>query len=153
MPTVETSVLIPAPLETVYAIAKDTARYPDYMKEVQSIAITEQEALANGQRVVADWVGVIPQFGLKVRWTQEETWDDATHSSQFRQLKGDYDHMAGTWRFAEEDGGTRFDQSLEYEYNVPTLGPLVKRVILAVVKNNLEAINAAFAKQAAQRSV
>ena len=41
-------------------------------------------------------------------------------------------------------------QSLEYEYNVPTLGPLVKRVIHAVVKSNLEAINEAFAKQAAK---
>lgn len=150
MPTVETSVLIPAPLERVYAIAQDTARYPEYMREVQSILITEQETTATGQRVVADWVGVIPQFGLKVRWTQEEEWDDGAHTSRFRQLKGDYDHLAGTWRFAAEDGGTRFDQSLEYEYNVPTLGPLVKRVILAVVKANLEAINAAFAKQAAQ---
>ena len=146
MPTVETSVLIPAPLETVYAIAKDTARYPEYMKEVQSITILEQD----GGRVLADWVGVITQFGLKVRWRQEEIWDDATHSSKFHQVKGDYDMMEGTWRFAEENGGTRFDQSLEYEYNVPTLGPLVKRVILSVVKSNLEAINEAFAKQAAK---
>lgn len=151
MPTVETSVLIPAPLETIYAIAKDTARYPDYMKEVQSITILEQEAQENGQRVVADWVGVITQFGLKVRWRQEEIWDDAAHASKFHQVQGDYDRMEGTWRFAEEDGGTRFDQSLDYEYNVPTLGPLVKRVIHAVVKSNLEAINVAFAKQAAQK--
>lgn len=146
MPTVETSVLIPAPLETVYAIAKDTARYPDYMKEVQSITILEQE----GGRVLADWVGVITQFGLKVRWRQEEIWDDATHSSKFHQVQGDYDMMEGAWRFAEEAGGTRFEQSLEYEYNVPTLGPLVKRVIHAVVRSNLEAINVAFAKQAAK---
>lgn len=146
MPTVETSVLIPAPLETVYAIAKDTGRYPEYMKEVQSITILEQD----GGRVVADWVGVITQFGLKVRWRQEELWDDATHSSKFHQVQGDYDKMEGTWRFAEEAGGTRFDQSLEYEYNVPTLGPLVKRVIHAVVKSNLESINEAFAKQAAK---
>ena len=147
MPTVETSVLIPAPLETVYAIAKDTERYPEYMREVQSIAIVERSE----GRVLADWVGVVPQFGLKIRWRQEDTWDDAAHASSFRQVTGDYDKMEGTWRFAEEGGGTRFDQSLEYEYNVPTLGPLVKRVIHVIVKNNLESINEAFAKQAAAK--
>ena len=145
MPTIETSVLIPAPLERVYAIARDTASYPEYMKEVQSITIVEED----GSRVVADWVGVITQFGLKVRWRQEEMWDDAAHASRFRQLEGDYDRMEGTWKFTEEEGGTRFDQRLDYEYNVPTLGPLVKRVIHSVVTKNLEAVNEAFAKRAA----
>lgn len=145
MPTVETSVLIPAPLEKVYAIARDTASYPEYMKEVQSITIVEDD----GVKVVADWVGVISQFGLKVRWRQEEVWDDATHASTFRQLEGDYDRMEGTWRFTPEGDGTRFEQHLDYEYNVPTLGPLVKRVIHSVVTKNLEAVNEAFAKRAA----
>lgn len=144
MPVVETSVLIPAPLETVYAIAKDTAKYPDYMKEVQSITIKEQE----GGRVVADWVGVVPTFGLKVRWTQEEVWDDVAHASRFRQLHGDYDRLEGEWRFTSEGMGTRFDQRLDYEYNVPTLGPLVKRVIHSIVVKNLEAVNEAFARRA-----
>lgn len=144
MPIVETSVIIPAPLATLYAIAKDTAKYPDYMKEVQSITIREQE----GGRVVADWVGIVPTFGLKVRWTQEEIWDDATHSSTFRQIEGDYDRLEGTWKFTEEGMGTRFEQRLDYEYNVPTLGPLVKRVIHAVVVKNLDAINEAFARRA-----
>ncbi len=39
-------------------------------------------------------------------------------------------------RFREENGGTRFDQTLDYEYNVPTLGPLVKKVIHGIVKKN-----------------
>lgn len=144
MPTVDTSVLIDAPLEKVYAIAKDTASYPTYMKEVQSLEIIEK----SDERVVADWVGIVPTFGLKVRWRQEDLWDDATHSSAFRQLQGDYDKMEGTWSFADEEGKTRFVQHLEYEYNVPTLGPLVKKVIHNIVKNNLEAINEAFQKQA-----
>jgi len=143
MPIVETSVWLNAPLEKVYAIAKDTERYPEYMKEVQSIAIVEKE----GSRVVADWVGLITQFMLKVRWRQEEIWDDSTHSSNFRQVKGDYDKLEGTWKFSEENGGTRFNQYLDYEYNVPTLGPLVKKVVHSIVVKNLESINAAFKSQ------
>jgi uncharacterized membrane protein len=144
MPIVETTVWIDAPLERVYAIAKDAERYPEYMKEVQSVTPVERD----GQRFVADWVGVIPTFGLKVRWRQEDVWDDANHSSHFRQLSGDYDRLEGDWKFREENGGTRFDQSLDYEYNVPTLGPLVKKVIHSIVVKNLEAINVAFVSQA-----
>jgi ribosome-associated toxin RatA of RatAB toxin-antitoxin module len=144
MPTVETSILINAPLETVYAIAKDNESYPTYMKDVQSVTLVERD----GNRVVADWVGLISQFLLKVRWRQEEVWDDATHSSTFRQLEGDYDSMAGTWSFTEENGGTRFSQHLDYEYNVPTLGPLVKKVIYNVVVKNLYNVGEAIQKRA-----
>lgn len=140
MPTVETTAWINAPLERVYAIAKNSEAYPDYMKDVKSITPVER----TDDRFVADWVGVIPTFGLKVRWRQEEKWDDGAHSSHFRQLEGDYDLFEGTWSFREENGGTRFDQHLEYEYNVPTLGPLVKKVILSVVQKNLANINEAF---------
>ena len=144
MPTVETTVWINAPLEKVYAIAKDSERYPEFMKEVQSLTVVEREE----GRVVSDWVGIVPTFGLKVRWRQEEVWDDAAHQSRFHQVKGDYDSLAGTWSFKEENGGTRFDQFLEYEYNVPTLGALVKKVIFNIVKNNLESVNAGFKQRA-----
>ena len=144
MPTVETTIWIDAPVEKVYAIAKDSERYPEYMNAVESLVVTSRE----GSRVVADWVGLITQFNLKVRWTQEEIWDDATTSSKFSQLKGDYDKMEGTWKFSEENGGTRFDQFLDYEYNVPTLGPLVKKLILHLVKTQLEAANEAIKKRA-----
>lgn len=144
MPTVETTIWIDAPVEKVYAIAKDSERYPEYMKAVESLLVTSRE----GNRVVADWVGLITQFNLKVRWTQEEIWDDSTTSSKFSQLKGDYDKMEGTWKFSEENGGTRFDQFLDYEYNVPTLGPLVKKLILHLVKSQLEAASEAIKKRA-----
>ena len=99
-------------------------------------------------RFVADWVGIVPTFGLKVRWRQEEIWNDETHSSHFKQLSGDYDRLEGDWTFAEENGGTRFNQTLDYEYNVPTLGPLVKKVIHSIVVKNLDAINEAFKQRA-----
>lgn len=146
MPIVETTCTINAPRELVYAIAKDSERYPEYMKEVKSVTPVERE----GNRVVADWVGIIPTFGLKVRWRQEEQWDDAAFASSFRQLEGDYDRLDGKWSFEEVDGQTVFRQYLDYEYNVPTLGPLVKKVIHTIVVNNLNAINAAFQARAAE---
>ena len=144
MPTVDTSVWIDAPLDKVYAIAKDSEAYPEYMKDVQSVTPVERD----GNRNVADWVGVVSQFGLKVRWRQEELWDDDAHSSAFRQLEGDYDAMSGGWSFREENGGTRFDQTMTYEYSVPTLGPLVKKVIQSLTRKNLEGIGEAIKARA-----
>ena len=144
MPIVETTCWIDAPLDQVFAIARDAERYPEYMKEVQSVTPVERE----GDRLVADWVGIVPTFGLKVRWRQEEVWDPQNHSSTFRQVSGDYDRLDGSWTFLAEEGGTRFNQKLEYEYNVPTLGPLVKKVIHSIVVKNLEAINEAFRTRA-----
>lgn len=136
MPTVETSTLIQAPLEHVYAIAKDNERFPEFMKDVKSLAVVERD----GNRIVCDWVGLVPQFMLKVRWRQEDVWDDAAHVCEFRQVQGDYDRLDGTWHFREEGGGTRFESVVNYEYNVPTLGALVKKVIHNIVVKNMEGV-------------
>ena len=144
MPTVETSVWINAPVATVFEIARNSEGYPEYMKDVQSVTPVERE----GDRFVADWVGLIPQFLMKVRWRQEEVWEPANFKSTFRQLEGDYDRLEGVWTFEEKDGGTLFKQWLDYEYNVPTLGPLIKKVIHMIVVKNLENINEAFKQRA-----
>jgi ribosome-associated toxin RatA of RatAB toxin-antitoxin module len=144
MPTVNASVWIDAPVERVYAIAKDSASFPEYMKDVQSITKVEEE----GNRVVSDWVGIISTFGIKIRWRQEDLWDDASHTCHFKQLAGDYDKFGGTWTFTEEKSGCRLDTALDYEYNVPTLGPLVKKVIFNLVVKNLDGMNEAFKSRA-----
>jgi len=144
MPSVDTSIWINAPLDRVYEIAKDNESYPEFINDVQSVTVIEK----SGDRVVADYVGIVPQFLLKVRWRQEDLWDDTTHSSRFRQIQGDYDRLEGTWAFTEEKGGVTFTQHLDYEYNVPTLGALVKKVIHGIVVKNLENIGVAIKKRA-----
>lgn len=136
MPTVETSTLIDAPLEHVYAIAKDNERFPEFMKDVKSLTVVESD----GNRIVCDWVGLVPQFMLKVRWRQEDVWDDAAHRCEFKQLQGDYDRLDGVWEFKEEADGTRFESVVNYEYNIPTLGALVKKVIHSIVVKNMEGV-------------
>lgn len=144
MPQVESTVWIDAPLDRVYGIAKDNRSFPEFMKDVKSLTVVESE----GPRVVSDWVGEIPGFLIKVRWRQEDVWDDVAHSCRFRQVSGDYDKLEGTWTFLEENGGTRFNSDLEYEYNVPTLGPLVKKLIHGIVIKNMDGILGAIKQRA-----
>jgi uncharacterized membrane protein len=144
MPTVETSVWINKPIDHVYNVARDYRSYPSYMNDVKSLTIVEEE----WPRIVTDWVGLIPTFMLKVRWRQEDFWNEEEHFSTFKQVSGDYDKLEGTWRWTEENGGTRFDSTLEYEYNVPTLGPLVKKVVHAIVIKNMDNILNSIKKRA-----
>jgi uncharacterized membrane protein len=146
MPTVETSVWIDAPLEHAYAVAKDNESFPEFMEDVHSLQIVERD----GARTVSDWVGIVPMFGQKIRWRQEDVWDDAAHRCSFRQLEGDYDRLDGTWSFAAEGDGTRFDSTVNYEYVVPGLGPLVKKVIHGIVVKNMDGVLAAIKKRAEQ---
>ncbi len=144
MPTVETTVQIEAPIEAVYAVANDNESFPEYMADVESLKVVERD----GDRVVSDWVGVVPTFGLRIRWRQEDVWDEDARTCKFRQLEGDYDTLDGSWTFTERDGGTRFDSTLDYEYSVPGLGALVKKVIHNIVVKNMEGVLGAIKKRA-----
>ncbi len=126
-------------MDKVYAISKDNRSFPEFMKDVRSLTIIEE----SDGKVVSDWVGIVPNFGIKMRWRQEDRWDDAAHTCNFRQIAGDFDTMCGTWHFHTENNGTRFQSIVEYEYTVPTLGPLVKKVIHGIVVKNMENLLAA----------
>lgn len=136
MPTFENTVTIDAPLSLVYEIAKDNRSFPEFMKDVQSLTVIEE----SGNRVVSDYVATVSAFNLKVRWTQEDVWDDAEHICTFKQLKGDYDELEGEWRFTEEAGKVRFSSFAKYEYRVPGLGPLVAKVVHSLMIKNVQGI-------------
>ncbi|MGE0002117.1 MAG: type II toxin-antitoxin system RatA family toxin [Fimbriimonadaceae bacterium] len=144
MPTVETTSWIDAPIERVYEIAKQNEDFPDFMDDVRSVTVIERD----GPRVVTDWEGVVPTFGLKVKWRQEDVWDDASYRCEFRQLEGDYDAMSGSWQMSEENGGTRFDSVVDYEYKIPGIGPLVTKVVHSLVVKNLAGVLQALKERA-----
>ena len=144
MPDVDTTIWINAPVEKVYEIAQDNLAFPTFMEDVVSVDLVEKD----GERVVSDWVGLVSAFGLKVRWRQQDEWDPEERTCAFVQLKGDYDDLAGTWRFEEKDGGTQFSSHVRYVYVVPGLGPLVAKVVHHLVVKNLEGVLAAIKKRA-----
>ncbi len=148
MPTVETTTWINAPIEIVYEIAKDNRSFPEFMKDLDSLTVVSEE----GNVIVSDYVGVVSAFNLKVKWQQEDVWDDTAKTCTFRQIKGDYDSMSGLWSFREENGGTRFESTMDYEYSVPGLGPMVGKVIFGLVKKNVQDILDAIRDRAESKS-
>jgi ribosome-associated toxin RatA of RatAB toxin-antitoxin module len=85
---------------------------------------------------------------MTVKWVQEDRWDDSTYRDEFTMLRGDMDRMEGWWQFtATGDGGTRFDSLVDYEYNVPLIGAMVKALIKKKMTDNLQATMDAIKRQ------
>ena len=134
MAHVTASTIIRAPLEAAYRVAKDVERFPQFMPDVQSIRILER----SGSRLTVEWIGLMQ--GRKVRWVEEETWDDAAHRSAFRLVEGDFSKFEGTWSFEEIPEGTSTTLALDYEMELPLAGALLASLLKVLVRKNLESM-------------
>jgi ribosome-associated toxin RatA of RatAB toxin-antitoxin module len=151
LPAIQSSVRIDAGPDTVYAIARDVERFPDFMPEVQRITVLETSD--DGSRQVVEWVGLIPAFRMTIKWVEEDLWDDAERTCRFRQVKGDFTEYGGLWRFLPEGEATRFESELCYEIEIPTIGPLIKGVVRKIMTDNMERLLAAIKRRSEERKV
>lgn len=145
MPRVETSAVIPAPRDRVIEIMRNNEAFPDFMLDVASVKVIEKSD--DGLRIVSNWVGIVPKFGAKVKWTEEDIWDLEAGTCTFRQIKGDYDHFEGCWTFTTVGGETRFDSWIDYSLEIPLVGPLIKSIIHKTMQNNVESTARAVAQR------
>ncbi len=149
MPHIENSVSINAPLDKVFALARDAESFPQFMPDVESVSVSERSP--DGSRTVTDWVAVASDFKLKVRWTEEDLWDEAAHTCRFTQLKGDYTAYGGVWTFTANGGkATVFSSAIDYELDIPLIGPLLKAVVARLMQSNTQKILEAIKSRAEQ---
>jgi uncharacterized membrane protein len=138
MPRVESSIYIKAPRETVIAVARDNEQFPEFMADVQSI--TPLSKSEDGLTVVSEWVGIVPKFGNRITWVEQDVWNMDAGTCTFHQIRGDYDEFAGVWTFVSDGPAfTRFDSHLDYRLEIPLVGPLIKSIIQKTMQNNLDA--------------
>ena len=139
MPLIKNEVLINADIEKVYALAREVETFPQYMPDIESVVVKERSE--GGNRTVTEWVGVASEVKLKLRWTEEDIWNQAEHTCRFTQIKGDYQEYEGSWQFVKEtDGKTRFISEFRYEYEIPLIGPLIKALIAKLARTNMQRI-------------
>ncbi len=141
MARVEASTEIHAPLAQVYQLAKDVEAFPQFMPDLHSVRVLER---GDGE-TLTEWVGLVQ--GRKVRWVEEDHWDDTQHLCRFRQREGDFTKYEGTWSFAAVPGGTRTVLEVEFELDVPLAGALVSNLLRVLVRKNLESMLVALKQQ------
>lgn len=148
MPTVSAQVTVKAPLEKVYALAKNIEAFPEFMEDVVEVTILESSA----GRQVSRWVGLIKEFGRTITWTEEDFWNDDEHCCRFRQIEGDFTAYEGEWTFEAANGETMVRLEVTYEYRVPLIGPLIQGLLQRKVQQNCQAMLEAIRRQAEQTS-
>jgi coenzyme Q-binding protein COQ10 len=142
MPEVSASIVIHAPLDTVYASARRVEDFPRFMPDLERVTVLER----NGEvPTLTEWVGVVE--GRRIHWVEEDAWDDAAHRCRFRQRDGDFDSYEGTWEFAADDGGTRTTITVQFEFGIPLIGRLLSGLLRVKMRENIDGMLKALQQQ------
>lgn len=134
MAQVAATAFIQAPLDQVYGLAKDVEAFPSFMPDVESIRVLQR----TGGHTLTEWVGVVQ--GRRVRWVEDDDWDDARHTCTFRQREGDFTRYEGTWTFAAAGQGTATTLAVDFELELPLAGSLLSNILKVLVRKNLESM-------------
>ncbi|MDQ7841834.1 MAG: DUF2505 family protein [bacterium] len=146
MASVEASTVIRASMEKVYALAKDVERFPQFMPDLESVVVLER--LPTG--TVTEWVARVQ--GRRIRWVEEDEWDDERRVCTFRQRLGDFNKYEGSWRFETTPEGTRTSMEVEFELDIPLAGALLSSLLKVLMRKNCESMLAGLKGQLEEAS-
>lgn len=127
---------INAPVDKVFALAKNIEEFPEFMPDLKKVTILERSP--DGNRTVSEFVGYIKDFRITMKWTEEDEWDEEAKTCRFRLVKGDFKSYSGLWTFEPVDGGTRYTSVIEFEYEIPLIGPMIKSLVARLMKQNVD---------------
>jgi ribosome-associated toxin RatA of RatAB toxin-antitoxin module len=148
LPYVETAIEIDAPPSLVYELAKDQERFPDYMPDVESVAVLERHP----DHVVTRWKTLVEE--APIEWTEIDRFDDAALRIDYRLIEGDLDRFEGSWTFARNGAGERTTVvvlGVDYDFGVPTLAELIGPTLEQKVRENSTMMLAALKREAEAR--
>ena len=142
MPYVETSIVVDAPARTVYELAKDQERFPQFMPDVESVTVVERKPGA----VLTRWKTLVEE--APIEWTEEDRFDDDRLRIDYKLLEGDLDKFEGAWTFSQDGGSTHVVLGVDYDFGVPTLAQLIGPTLERKVRENSEMMLAALKREA-----
>lgn len=149
MPRIEQTIQIQAPITRVYEIARDVEAFPEFMADLKSLKVLARSD--DNARTTTEWSGYIPAVKLPMKWTQEDVWNDSAYRDDFKMTQGDLKRMEGYWQFTDEDGArTRFDSVVDYDIDIPMIGPMIKSLVKKLMTDNLQATLDAIKNRAEQ---
>ncbi len=132
MPVVEKEIEIQAPLEKVFAIAKNVEDYPHFMPSIKAVRVLEEE----GDRRVTEWTARVEELGRTISWKEEDIWDEERWECRFRSLEGDFQKYEGIWIFQKRGNITSVSLKIDYEMHIPLIGALLQGLIRRKVEES-----------------
>jgi len=142
VPFVESTIVVRAPARSVYELAKDQERFPEFMPDVELVTVMERD----GERIISRWKTLVEE--APIEWIEEDRFDDARLRVDYKLLEGDLDTFEGSWAFDERDGETHVRLAVTYDFGVPTLAELIGPTLHKKVQENSEMMLAALKRKA-----
>ena len=136
MPNIESSVIINGDLDKTFTLARNVEAFPEFMPDVKKVTILEKSE--DGNRLITEFIGIVKEFKVTMKWVEEDVWDDQAKTCTFKLVKGDFKEYAGKWTFEPIENGTKFTSVIEYEYDIPLIGPMLKALIAKKMKQNID---------------
>jgi ribosome-associated toxin RatA of RatAB toxin-antitoxin module len=153
MPRVESKATIKAPLSVVWSLAQDVEKLPEIMPDLVRVQILEQEQMSPvTTRVVTEWMGRIKQFNRNMSWTEEDVWNHEEHTCHFWQIRGDFTDYRGEYSFKETPDGTEVHLVVDYTFEIPLLGAIIKNVLQKLMQANADGMLKAMTEEAERRA-
>lgn len=136
---VQAKILINAPREKVFDMARSVEDYPAFMPDVEEVEILERDMEKGIAKV--RWVAKVEvgSISKKVRWIEQEIWDTKNLKGEFKLIEGDYKHYYGTWEFNEKpDGQTLLALNIDFDLGLPLVGPLINKLLDKLMLTNCQ---------------
>jgi len=142
MPYVESTIVIDAPAQRVYELAKDQEHFPQFMPDVETVTILQRRP----DGVISRWKTLVEE--APIEWTEDDRFDDAALRIDYQLIEGDLDKFEGAWTFENRDGRTHVVLGVDFDFGVPTLAELIGPTLERKVRENGEMMLAALKRQA-----
>ena len=137
MPYVESTIVIDAPAQRVYELAKDQEHFPQFMPDVETVTILQRRP----DGVISRWKTLVEE--APIEWTEDDRFDDAALRIDYKLIEGDLDKFEGAWTFENRDGRTHVVLGVDFDFGVPTLAELIGPTLERKVRENSEMMLAA----------
>ena len=134
--------MIAAPARSVYELAKQQERFPEFMPDVESVTVLERHP----DHILTKWKTLVEE--APIEWVEEDRFNDGDGRIDYKLLEGDLDKFEGAWTFEETAGVTKVVLSVDYDFGVPVLAELIGPTLQRKVQENSEMMLAALKREA-----
>jgi ribosome-associated toxin RatA of RatAB toxin-antitoxin module len=138
VPRVESVVQINADIDKVFNLARDVESFPEFMPDVKSVVVLEKNDDAT--RTVTEFTAIIKEFKTTMKWVEEDIWNVNDKTCKFDLVRGDFKSYSGMWTFKSVDGSTEYRSVIDFEYDIPMIGALIKGLITKKMQQNVDNI-------------
>ena len=138
MPVFKTSITVAHTADNMFDLVSDFRRYPDFIRWFQSMKVTGERELDGVRHSVGE--AAVGFRGFSERFTTNVAADPAARRVEANLVRGPFRHLQNVWDFATlEDGTTRIDCMIDYEFSNFILRMLAKNNFHIAVDRIMEA--------------